>query len=313
MLKKGMCFILVSLAKVSLAAPLGPIESKLEQPLSQHTRFFADLSFHHLTKTYYDKDGYLEKQDPAFDTLFRLGFRGYRNKLEVFGQAGFQKVADTQKVEQKRGVIGIHYYPAYGPWGEVLLYNLNELPNASSEAAPSRQGTISTIGIAPQSHVSTHIGGWPIGLRYGVDIWSKVYSRKQMVDPENQVSSNNLSLAEKFTKEPQEEGSPSLWHEAKLGVFLFTGKRSSFITELMGFINQKNHPFYRYKESAEGALDKQYKATKNSRVRLRATLKLTSQLYIRNDFVKYYTGIFAPSPSQGNETLRNTFQVGFRF
>ena len=85
---------------IALSALDGPIESKLEQPFIQNQKLFANVEVKHFTQTFYDKEGYLLRQDPSLETIGKVGLRYYRGAFEVFAQAGIIKVPDSQKIIQ---------------------------------------------------------------------------------------------------------------------------------------------------------------------------------------------------------------------
>ena len=291
------------------------IESKLEQPFGQKQKLFGHLTLNHFTNNYYDNEGYLQKQAPSMETKARVGLRYYRGKFEVFGEAGIVKFPGSQQVLESRPSVGAFYYPLFGPWGELLVYNINDLPHSTKgsdrEQLAQYQGTVSTFGVAPQIVFETVAHGWPIGLRIGADVKSKVYSRKQTVSPDEQINGSDLSLVKAVEVEDLEDGSSRLWHQSKMGVYFSPSIRRSFVGDLTAFTTTEHYPFYFSEES--GQINSRYKFRRTARVRMRTTLKLTPQLFLRNDLVKFFDGVFERTVSSPRERLRNTFQVGFKF
>lgn len=133
----SLCFIFFSSTLATLVSSLifaDPKSLDMDQQIVKERKksilgnLYGRLQMRYHLSTYYDKDDYVDKQEVAAHVRMRFGSTFYRGKLDLFGSVGFLKLPKTRKVIQRRPEIELDYYPFFGRWGQIALYNIVELP-----------------------------------------------------------------------------------------------------------------------------------------------------------------------------------------
>lgn len=320
LLKSALVVLIFGFGANSYAELYQPTELRIDQPFSQKSDRYGLLEIRHRTSTFYDDKNYLQRETPLVEAVGRVGFRLYRGRFDAFLEGGVLKGAGTQQFIQRRPVAGATYYPLQNNFGEVQIYSLVELPFVETREAgqqlPGEQGSIATVGVAPTFNYETRLDMGPIGFRVGTDIWTKVYSRRQEISLETQTERGQLGLARVISSEGKEDGQMSLDTQYKVGGYWSPDYRGDFTAEMLLLYDNHHYPFY-YAEVAEvkGQKDikNRYVTDRSSRLRLRLTWKVSRRVFLRNDFYKYYGGLYNRHPVNPQPRMSNLFYMGYDF
>lgn len=292
----------------------GPVEFKMDQPHQYKSILYGQLELRHYTDNFYDDEGYLSSQKPYISTRGRFGFRLYRGTLDIYTVLGFIKQTETQKVVQKRPLLVADYYPVDHRYGEILIYNMVEAPFSESDfdsrnGDPERQGSIYTIGVAPVVRYDFRVFGGPLWVSFGGDFWTKTYSRRQSLE-EDSMTEDEFGLVGTWAEQPEDHVA-RLYTQYKTGLSYSPDYKRQFVHEFFIYYDNSHYPFYSIEP--DESLDHEYKTLRRSKFRFRMTWILDKRVYLRNDYYKYYSGLFKSSLTGKHRQSRNIFYVGYKF
>lgn len=283
---------------------------------SKSVRYYGQLDLRHYTRTWFDGKNYLDRQEPSVHVLARAGASFYKNKLDIYGTAGFIKTAETQRLVQRRPELEVDYYPVSGTYGQVVLYNLLRLPFSepgweTSADSPEQQGSVLITGVAPVFVMPLRPGGTRLNLKAGLDMWTYFYSRTQVVDQEDQKDEfEGFFLKKSATGEPVEDSKSPLYSKILTGAAWTPDARQDLHIEAQMHYRLDYEPVY---EVIDGRVEGEYTQQRSASYRLRLRYRVNRHLTLANDFYQYFDGFFEGRRRGKEQRFRNLARVTTTF
>ena len=255
---------------------------------------------HHLA-TFYDNSGDSMRQEPTTHVRLQLGGQLYDGMVDVYVNVGAYKRPQTLQVLQRRSELSLDLRPFRSQYFELLQYSLIKLPFRQQDPDPEAQeqeisvGSVFVIGLAPSLRLPIESRNIRYNLMFGVEAWTKLYSRKQYTDNQaTEMSEENegrLALAsEQENSETIEDFAPHYNTQSLLGIqlipfVLLPGLKLG----LSSHYHTLFHPVY---SSKDGSVEYKYSAERYSYFTGKIEYALSARFSVINEFSAYYDRFF---------------------
>lgn len=279
-------------------------------------KWYGSVEFRHHLNTYYEKDGYLSGQEPTGHARLQVGSRFYQKTIDAYLTLGLFKRPSTLKVSQRRPELAVDFYPVRNLFVTVLQYNLVRFPVGSPSEAEDHlkedraDGTVYLAGAAPTLRYPWMIQGHRIAVKTGLDVWTKLYSRRQYTedfDREPVKEEPRFALEDGERKQKIEDYAPHFDGDAMAGFAWVPAFATDFGTEATVHYRNRFRPHYTVSGTET---DYRYKAERFSYYRLRGEYHLTKRVSVVNDFYHFHDGLFtAKRKGEDNRRFRNIARI----
>ncbi len=271
--------------------------------------FYGRIDLRHQINTFYDDDGYLQRQEPVGQVRARIGASLYKGMVDAYATVGVVKKTDTLQLVQRRPEMAVEIFPIANEYLLVNQYHLIDLPFSeatydAANAIPQRQGAVYRPGIALTTFVKVGIPLVNLTVKGGIDLWTEVYSRRQYVLQDDREQ--RFSLARNpTTGDPIEIRNPKIFTEYMLAFAADDLVLSGFATEVGLYYDNF------FTESSLQSVEPVVATgvTRESFVKWRLGYQINSSLQIVNDFFRYYDGLLESQPREERRTYRNILRL----
>ncbi|SME90348.1 hypothetical protein [Pseudobacteriovorax antillogorgiicola] len=304
-------FFLVSGSHLAHAELDREVELKAERlSLRLDPQLFSSIALSHQNLQRIDLETSEPREDASLHVRGRIGTSFWGGQGELYGTFGAIKKSQSLKVIQKRPYLELDLYPWISPFGQIAIYQMLHLPFAESDynpdyGLPSQQGSIYTIGLAPTFLLPIKFDWFNFHGKVGADIWTRLYSREQVVLAEH-ASQDALSL---IVRDEVAESSATMQAIAKLGFAISPLYLKRAVFSVTSYIKMTHYPYYDLDE--QGRLNDRYKVKKESYHRVELDYAIATRIVLSNDFYYHYTGFFSGRTRGAEPALRNIMRVTY--
>jgi len=295
----------------SVAAQVAATQRSTEAPI----RPYGSVEVRHHINTYYDDLGIYSRQEPSVHSRLQLGTQLYDGRIDFYGTLGVYKRPLTQQIQQRKPELALDAYPYKSEYLTLLAYNILQFPvrNPDYLADEEREedygdGTIYIFGVAPTAKFKSVMQVPRIDLIFGLDGWTKMYSRKQYTG-EYRVSDEGEGHGAALVATNNEEIEDSAMHyklQGFAGASFNTAALRDILLELTTHYQTDFRPIY---ERSDEGVDYRYNATRFSFFKARLTWDLSSRVSFVNDFYQYYDGLFDHKRQGVERRFRNVARI----
>jgi hypothetical protein len=290
--------------------------------------WYGSVEVRHHANAYYDEGGAYERVDPSMHVRAQFGAQFYEGMVDAYATLGVFKETQTQQILQRQPEIAVDLYPVKNEHVQILQYNFVQLPVKESNTSKKQTeeeladaynpSTVYTVGLAPTLKLPTTYNGTRIELKTGADGWTRLYSRRQYVEGQDQLayeddearSDDHLALNAPQEEEPIEDYAPHYQAQEFAGVVVSPAFARSFTAEASGHYHTRFTPVYTPSET--GGTDYEYAVHRYSYARVRMKYDLTERLAVTNDFYSYKEGLFAGDRKGTERRYRNVLRMSCR-
>lgn len=284
---------------------------------------YATVEMRHHINTFYDDQGFYERQEPSLHARFQLGARFYGGVVDTYATLGAYKFSGTQQVLQRRPEVGVDVRPLKHENFEILQYSLFQLPYRETLPDPETQeggemGTVILIGLAPTAKLPLSGAGARWEVKAGGDAWTRLFSRRQYTDDYRadgrsygEDEEGRLFLTDGTEQEPVEDTNlhyRSLW---TIGGTVSPNALPEIVSEVSANHFTRFDP--RYDVADDGSVSSEYGAERYSYLRWRLQFQLSERWSMTNELYAFYDGAFADKRSGAlDRRYRNVARVTCR-
>lgn len=289
------------------------IEPRQERlPLGHSSPIRAAVEMNHFHFSKLDQDSLKSSEENSLQIRARLGVRFWKDQGELFGVIGAIKKNDYQRLIQKRSYIELSFYPSISHWLQIHQYNVVHLPFSDDGynqdySDPQQQGSIYTIGIAPTLRWKHRHDGIGLDLFAGFDIWSRLYSRDQSVEPD-QVADEDLGLF--LESEPLIEDKADIYGAIMAGISIYPAYLRRASLSLKAYLVNRQVPHY---ERKNDLWESRYRVLKSSYYQVKAKYALSEDWVIANESYFFYSDYFGEKVDRIGRRLRNIIRLTYHF
>jgi len=331
---RGSALLFAALLISPPALSQSKVASTKKSDAPAETILFGSVELRHQVNSFYDRDGFLLRQEPSAQMRTQIGARLYDRLADLYVTLGAYKVPQTQQILPRRPEIGLDLWPFNGETFSMLFYNVFQPPFRSAEDAPADRdqgdmddvrsggldGGILTTGLAPSVRQLVPVGSGRLILRAGSDVWTRMYSRKQYLsDRQPNDESPRFSLTGR-SSETDETGDGAAMTDREdyalhyaTQYFATVGVGQSWLPQLTGeiggYYDTRYLPVYAISEDGSSY---RYTADRFSHVRVRLQYALTDRATLSNEFYQYQSGLFAAQRYDGDRRYRNLLRLNWR-
>jgi len=287
---------------------------------------YSAVELRHHLNTYYDIQGYRARQEPSLHARAKLGATMQEGAIDAYATVGIIKGTQTQQLVQRRPEIEIDVYPLFGTYGQIIQYNIMQLPFAhedettesDSDNSTDQQGTIYTLGLAPTLVLPYEINGSSLKMKAGFDFWTELFSRKQKRDDEDRdhFALDDDEQDDESQSDTGEDSALRLFSQYMVGMVI--SPAWSRATELEASIYYDSDFIPEYSDAEAGSDDEaeqrdyRYKADRDSHYRIRLQYELSERLAFINDFYHFHEGFFAKKVYDDDRRYRNIARLSYK-
>jgi hypothetical protein len=314
----GKTFLLVMVVCFFSGTAQSQISSSQKKSIEAPVNYYGTFEVRHHLNTFFDDDGYRGKQEPS--THFRLqgGAQFYDKRLDIYGTLGVFKEPLTQQIKQKRPEVAVDLYPVRDRYYSLLVYNIVQVPfeereqDPESDAVSSEAGSIYTAGLAPTMKYPFMAFNSEWKLKMGIDGWTKMYSRRQYADSnEDDIHhQDGFSVTSTEEDEPIEDFANHYELLSLVGIQLKPSYVPGLTTETTINYTRKFEPEYDRLEN--GNVNYHYAVEDRSYYRVRAKYKITDRVSFINDLYHFHGGFFESKRDGENRRFRNIARISCR-
>ncbi len=298
------------LLSASVTAQVAATQKAAEPP----TKGYGSVEVRHHTNTYYDSQGFYNRQEPSVHTRMQLGAQMYEGRVDFYGTLGVYKRPLTQQIQQRKPELALDFYPLKSDLMTLLVYNIVQFPVRNPDYMHDEEreeehgdGTTYIFGISPTMRFRSVMQVPKIDLKFGMDGWTKMYSRKQytgeyIVDDEGDGHGSALTSNE-------EEIEDTAMHYKLQG---FAGASFNLLAikdvllEVTSHYQSDFRPVY---ERIEDDVEYHYGATRFSFFKARLNWDLNPRVSLANDFYQYYEDFFDEKRAGIERRFRNVARL----
>ncbi len=298
------------LLSASVTAQVAATQKAAEPP----AKGYGSVEVRHHTNTYYDNQGLYNRQEPSVHTRMQLGAQMYEGRVDFYGTLGVYKRPLTQQIQQRKPELALDFYPLKSDLMTLLVYNIVQFPVRNPDYMHDEEreeehgdGTTYIFGISPTMRFRSVMQVPKIDLKFGMDGWTKMYSRKQytgeyIVDDEGDGRGSALTSNE-------EEIEDTAMHYKLQG---FAGASFNLLAikdvllEVTSHYQSDFRPVY---ERIEDDVEYHYGATRFSFFKARLNWDLNPRVSLANDFYQYYEGFFDEKRAGIERRFRNVARL----
>ncbi len=275
---------------------------------------YGSVEVRHHLNTYYDNQGFYNRQEPSLHTRLQLGAQMYEGRVDFYGTLGVYKRPDTQQIQQRKPELALDFYPMKSDLLTLLVYNIVQFPVRNPDYRHDEEreeahgdGTTYIFGMAPTMRFRSVVQAPKIDLKVGLDGWTKMYSRKQYtgeysVDDEGDGHSAALTTNE----EEIEDTAMHYKLQGFAGGSISMAAVKDVMLEITTHYQSDFRPVY---ERIEGDVEYHYGATRFSFMKARLNWDLSPRVSVANDFYQYYEGLFDDKRAGIERRFRNVARL----
>ncbi len=309
----------------------GTVQSKKLEPLpvttfSSGNNTYSILEMQHVLQSYFERSGFISREEPSLELKAQLGMLLKDGLFDMYFTGAGYKIPRTQKMFMKRSEIEFDIIPLKNNFYKLTQYNAMGLPfhevnpRTGEEVPEEKMGSIYTVGLINQVNYEYPIEGHTFSLKFNSDLWTLLYSRKQMTDIhaepkerdhyfmlnfENEGNENNLGEEKKI-----EDYAQHIYHQMGLSLGYTPSFLRPFYGEVSSFYTEAWLP--RYFENENQNISYEYEKDRSSYYRLRGQLNLTANMTIMNDFFHYYDGFYQTAKELPYKRFKNVVRLSYK-
>lgn len=303
-------FAALSLLSIDAAAQVAATQKSSEPPVKP----YGSIDMRHHINTYYDDQGEYNRQEPSVHTRMQLGAQLYEGRIDFYGTLGAYKRPLTQQIQQRKPELALDYYPVKSDMLTFLVYNIVQFPvrNSDYRADEEREedngdGTTYIFGMSPTMRFRSVMQVPRIDLKFGLDGWTKMYSRKQYTG-EYIVEDEGEGYGSALTTNEEEIEDTAMHYKLQgfAGMSFNTLALRDFLLEVTTHYQSDFKPIY---ERSEDSVEYRYGATRFSFFKARLNWDLSPRVSFANDFYQYYDGLFDEKRQGVERRFRNVARL----
>ena len=275
---------------------------------------YGSVEVRHHVNTYYDKQGFYNRQEPSLHTRIQLGAQMYEGRVDFYGTLGVYKRPETQQIQQRKPELALDFYPVKSDMLTLLVYNIVQFPVRNPDYLHDEEreeehgdGTTYIFGVSPTARFRSVMNVPKIDLKFGLDGWTKMYSRKQytgeyIVDDEGDGHGSALTSNEEEIEDTAMHYKLQGFGGASFGVAALR----DVLLEVTTHYQSDFRPVY---ERIEDDVEYHYGATRFSFLKARLNWDLSPRVSLANDFYQYYEGLFDDKRAGIERRFRNVARL----
>jgi hypothetical protein len=296
------------LDQLELKSPYGSAENA--------GQIYALVDLRHYNNVYGSAEQ--SRTEPSVHLTSRVGRLMMGKSLDISVLFGAIKVPNTKKIIARRPEVELDFLPLQWGWGYLVQYAIVELPFSESDydasiADPANQGSVWTVGLSTVNELP--LGADNFRSIFGLDGWTKSYSRRQYVDANDALPEDRQYFLDRDEagEKPVEDDVYPLFTQAFLGLAYNPSFLSPLWLETRAHLLTHFVPRY-FESEVDDHVGAKHVTEKRSFFLFRARLHLTQRMQFLNDFYYFHDGYFeAAVKDPAERRIRNLGRVVYFF
>ena len=294
----------------SVTAQVAATQKAAEPP----AKGYGSVEVRQHTNTYYDDQGNYNRQEPSVHTRMQLGAQMYEGRVDFYGTLGVYKRPLTQQIQQRKPELALDFYPLKSDLMTLLVYNIVQFPVRNPDYMHDEEreeehgdGTTYIFGMSPTVRFRSVMQVPKIDLKFGMDGWTKMYSRKQYTG-EYIVEDEGDGHGAALTTNDEEIEDTAMHYKLQgfAGASFNMLALKDVLLEVTTHYQSDFRPVY---ERIEDDVEYHYGATRFSFFKARLNWDLNPRVSLANDFYQYYEGLFDEKRAGVERRFRNVARL----